>query len=319
MKTAVLLMAYGGPDSLADVPAYLSDVRNGRETPQALVDEITHRYRLIGGRSPLLAITRSVAARLQTELGMPVYVGMRHWHPYIRQAVLELAADGIQCCVAIVMAPHYSRMSIGAYRQKLEQALADTGAPIAVSMVESWGMQPEYLAGLAENVRAAWRRFAPEMRDDVQFVFTAHSLPAAIVARGDPYQAQLQQTSAELAEMLGLREDRWQFCYQSAPKTDIPWLGPQVEEVIPELARAGNREVVVAPIGFIADHVEVLYDLDIGLQEIAESHDVHLERPAMLNDSPVLVAALAALVRAHLPPASAGDGRGGEGALIHDV
>ncbi len=300
MTAGVLLMAYGGPDSLADIPAYLSDVRGGRETPPALLDEITHRYALIGGRSPLLEITRGAAARLQSELGLPVYVGMRHWRPYIRETVAQMAADGITECVAVVMAPHYSRMSVGAYRAKLEEALAAEGAPMTVDMVESWGLQPEYLAGLAGNIRSAWARFAPAARDRVQFVFTAHSLPASLIASGDPYPAQLQQTAAALAERLDLDAGRRQFCYQSAPKAAIPWLGPQVEAMIPALAEAGHRELMVAPIGFIADHVEVLYDLDIGLQQIAAAHGVHMERPAMLNDSPQLVAALAALVRARL-------------------
>jgi ferrochelatase len=300
MTTAVLLMAYGGPDSLADIPAYLQDVRGGRPTPQPLVDEITHRYAQIGGRSPLLEITRRAAARLGDELGLPVYVGMRHWRPYIRQAVAQMAADGVDQCVAIVMAPHYSRMSVGAYRAKLEEALAAEGALMTVDMVESWGLQPEYLAGLAKNIRETWARFAPHARDRMQFIFTAHSLPASLIASGDPYQDQLRQTAAALADLLGLAETRWQFCYQSAPKADIPWLGPQVEAVIPALAEAGHRDVLVAPVGFVADHVEVLYDLDIELQEIAAAHGVHLERPAMLNDSPALIAALAALVRARL-------------------
>jgi ferrochelatase len=225
---------------------------------------------------------------------------MRHWHPYVRETAAQMAANGVEHCVAIVMAPHYSRMSVGAYQQKLEQALVDIGGPLTVDLVESWGMQPEFLSGAATNIRAAWQRFAPDVRDRVYVAFTAHSLPAAIAANGDPYEAQLRQTTEALATDLNLANGRWQFCYQSAPKADIPWLGPQIEEVIPALAREGHRHVLVAPIGFIADHVEVLYDLDIALQEIARMYGVQLERPAMLNDSPALVAALASIVRSRL-------------------
>ncbi len=182
MNNAVLLMAYGGPDTLQDIPAYLLNIRNGRETPQTLVDEITHRYRRIGGRSPLLPITRNVAAKLQTVLEIPVYVGMRHWHPTIHETVTQMAADGVEICTAIVMAPHYSRMSVGAYRNMLHKSLAEIGAPMAVDTVESWGMQPEYLDGIVAAILEAMTRFPPAARDEVHVIFTAHSLPAAILA-----------------------------------------------------------------------------------------------------------------------------------------
>jgi ferrochelatase len=243
-----------------------------------------------------LPITRNVAAKLQTVLEIPVYVGMRHWHPTIRETVTQMAADGVEICTAIVMAPHYSRMSVGAYRNMLRKSLAEIDAPMAVDIVESWGMQPEYLDGNVAAILEAMTRFPPAARDEVHVVFTAHSLPAAILQNGDPYDAQLRQTAGALAERLGLIGGRWTFCYQSAPKADIPWLGPQVEQVIPALASAGRRNALVAPIGFIADHVEILYDLDIALQEIALIHDVHLERSAMLNDRPALIEALAAIV-----------------------
>jgi ferrochelatase len=296
MNEAVLLLAYGGPDSLDDVPAFLLDIRGGRETPQCLVDEITERYRQIGGRSPLLDITRSTAAKLGAALGLPAYVGMRHWHPFIRETVAQMAADAIRRCTAICMAPHYSAMSIGAYRARLDEALAAAGETITADFVECWHTEPHYLDGLAANVRATLARFPVGAR--VLVVFTAHSLPASIIERGDPYPAQLRETATLAAERLGLPAEGWTFSYQSAAQTGAPWLGPQIEALVPELAQAGERNLLVAPIGFVADHVEVLYDLDIGVQRIARPLGVRVERMPMLNDSPAIVDALADVVRA---------------------
>ena len=303
MKTAVLLLAYGGPDSLADIPAYLHDIRGGRTTPQELIDEISHRYAAIGGFSPLLRITQSAAAQLQERIGLPVYVGMRHWTPWIKDTVTQMAADGIARAAVICMAPHFSTMSIGAYRRRLDEALAQIDRPIEINFVESWHTQPQFLEAVAANVQETLTRFAPEARDDVLVVFTAHSLPESILARGDPYDRQLRETAQQLAEKLALPADRWTFSYQSAAKTGVPWLGPQIEEYIVELAQAGHKKLVVAPIGFIADHVEVLYDIDIGVQQIAQEHGVRVARPPMLNDSPALVTILAALADTALQPA----------------
>jgi ferrochelatase len=303
MKTAVLLLAYGGPDSLADIPAYLLDIRGGRATPQELIDEISHRYAEIGGFSPLLRITQSAAAQLQDRTGLPVYVGMRHWTPWIKDVVAQMAADGIARAVVICMAPHYSSMSIGAYRRKLDEALTQLAQPFEVCFVESWHTQPEFLDAVAANVRATLTRYTPDERDAVLVVFSAHSLPESILQRGDPYDRQLRETAKLLAEKLALPADRWTFSYQSAAKTGVPWLGPQIEEYIVELAQAGRKKLIVAPIGFIADHVEVLYDIDIGVQQIAQEHGVRVERPPMLNDSPATGAILAALVAQALQPA----------------
>ncbi|MBP8291993.1 MAG: ferrochelatase [Caldilineaceae bacterium] len=300
MKTAVLLLAYGGPDALDDIPAYLLDIRGGRETPQALVDEITHRYAAIGGYSPLLRITRSAAAQLQARSGLPVYVGMRHWTPWIKDTVAQMAEDGVDRAAVICMAPHYSSMSIGAYRRKLDEALALVDRPIAVHFLESWHTQPDYLAALAANVRATLDRYPANEQAQVLTVFTAHSLPESIIARGEPYDRQLRETAQLLADRLQLPAERWMFSYQSAAKTGVPWLGPQIEDLLADLAARGERNLVIAPIGFIADHVEVLYDIDVGVQEIAQRHGVRVERPPMLNDSPAMVTILAALADATL-------------------
>lgn len=291
MTDAIILLAYGGPDSLDDIPAYLADIRGGRPTPPHLLAEITHRYRSIGGRSPLLEITRNTADKLAAVVGAPVYVGMRHWQPTIMETVAQMVEDGVRHCVAICMAPHYSRLSIGAYRRRLDEALATAGKGMTADFVESWHIVPAYLDGIAANARETLHRFVDPAAAKV--IFTAHSLPASILAEGDPYDRQLDETAHLVAALLGLPDDRWTRCYQSAAQTGVPWLGPQIEALLPELAAAGERNLLIAPIGFIADHVEILYDLDIGLQEIAARCGVRVERTPMLNDTPALIAALA--------------------------
>ena len=303
MSDGVLLLAYGGPTSLADIPAYLDDIRGGRPASQQLLETITERYRQIGGRSPLLDITRATAAKLHHTLGLPVYVGMRHWHPYIRDVVPQIITDGVTRLVAICMAPHYSRLSIAAYRAKLDEALAEADARLRVDFVESWHTQADYLAGIAANVRSAMARFPASTQDRVKVIFTAHSLPAFILAQGDPYDRQLRETAALLTTALALPEERWTLAYQSAARTQSaaqtgqPWLGPMIEDLVSALADAGERNILVAPIGFISDHVEVLYDIDIAVTKIARARGVRLERTPMLNDSPAMVAALVGIVQ----------------------
>lgn len=302
---AILLLAYGGPDSLDDIPAYLLDIRGGRETPQHLIDEITGRYDQIGGYSPLLQITTSAAEKLSRAIDLPVYVGMRHWAPYIPDVVAEMAAQGVQRARAICMAPHYSRMSIGAYRRHLDEALAALDEPFAVEFIPSWHTLEPFLAAIAANVRQTLARFPADVRDGVHVVFSAHSLPQMIVEQGDPYDAQLRETADLLAERLGLPEGGWSFVYQSAAQTGVPWLGPQIEDYVPELAARGVTNALIAPIGFIADHVEVLYDLDIGVRQIAEACGIHVERTPMLNDTEALVATLTELATGPFSPQDA--------------
>jgi ferrochelatase len=308
MKQAVILLAYGGPESLDDIPAYLSDIRGGRPTSQELIDDISDRYRQIGGRSPLLAITNEVAHKVASQIGLPVYVGMRHWAPYIGDVIAQMAAGGIEHVVAICMAPHYSTLSIGQYREKLDQAVSQfrtaNGREIGVSFVESWHTQPAYLDGIASNVRQTLAHWPAAEQAQVKVVFTAHSLPSFILERGDPYDSQLRETAGLLAEMLELPAERWTFSYQSAAQTGMPWLGPQIEQLVPELVAAGENNLLIAPIGFISDHVEILYDIDIGVQAIAQANGVRVERTPMLNASQPLVTALSALARAALEPAS---------------
>ena len=301
-QIAVLMMAYGGPNSLDDIEAYLLDIRGGRKTPAELVEEIRERYAQIGGKSPLLEITRAQARALEARLNegsagptYRVYVGMRHWYPYIQEAVTQIVEDGLQQVVALCMAPHYSRMSIGAYFRKVQEAMEALGVELNVRFVESWHDHPLFLEAVADKVRAGLEKFPPQVRDQVRVIFTAHSLPAAIMEQGDPYDQQLRATAQAVADLIGNIE--WQFSYQSAGASSAKWLGPQLEDVVVELAQAGQRHLLVCPVGFVADHVEVLYDIDIEAREAAEQAGARLERTDSLNTTPKFIAALADIVR----------------------
>ncbi len=308
MKKAVLVMAYGGPDSLDDIEPYLLDIRGGRPTSPELIAEIRERYAQIGGRSPLLEITRNQAAVLENCLnalapnpdGSPaykVYVGMRHWKPYIRETVAQIAADGYRSGIAFCMAPHASKMSSGAYLQRLKEAEtavnAELNTPLTFDFIESWYDQPFLIRALARRVQAAVERFPADARPDIHYLFTAHSLPAVLTEQGDPYADQLQQTARLLAWELGLSADQWTFGYQSAGAAGGKWLGPSIEDMLPEFAREGKKNVLVTPVGFMADHVEILFDLDIEAQEIARAHGIRLVRSDSLNASPDFLEGLA--------------------------
>ncbi len=302
--TGVLLMAYGTPNSLDEVEPYYTDVRGGRAPTPELLAELKERYRLVGGRTPLLEISHAQADGLQRLLDAQapgryrVYLGMKHWHPYIAAAVRQMRADGIREALAVALAPHYSRMSIGGYISRIEDAQASLdGEPIRFRYVESWHDEPIFLEALATQVRAALATsFAPEERDGVFVLFTAHSLPERIREWDDPYQRELLATSRGVADLLGLPADRWDFAFQSAGRTPEPWLGPDILTKLRELAAAGRRTVLVCPVGFISEHLEIFYDIDYEARRLAEELGVHLERIEMLNATPPLLEALAAVV-----------------------
>jgi ferrochelatase len=292
----VLLVAYGAPLTLEEVGPYLQDVRGGRATPPAVVEEVRRRYARIGGRSPLVERTREQAAGLRGFLGngTPVYAGMRHWHPYIRDVLAAIAEDGFTRVVAIPLAPHYSRMSIGAY----ERALEEGRGPLEVAMVREWYDHPRFLDAVAERVRSALERFEPSLREGIPLLFTAHSLPERILTDGDPYHVQLQVSVAGVLARLGTTSQRAWFAYQSAGRTPEPWLGPDAGAILEQLASQQERNLVLCPIGFVSDHLEVLYDVDVEYQTLARSRGLRLERTDSLNASPLLIEALADLVRA---------------------
>jgi protoporphyrin/coproporphyrin ferrochelatase len=282
VKAAVVLMAYGSPGRIEDIRPYLEDIREGRPVSDEAVGELTERYRRIGGRSPLDEVTERQRAALESELGMPVHVGMKHWRPRIAEAVQASLAGGAERVVAIVLAPHYSALSIAGYRERLEAAL-DGRAELR--FVESWHDHEPFLAVLADRVRGT----------DAHVVFTAHSLPERVLAMGDPYRDQLLETSRLVAERAGV--ERWSFAFQSASETGEPWLGPDILEELDALHERGVRDVLVCPVGFVSDHLEILWDLDVEARERAAELGLRLDRIESLNDDPAFIRALAELAR----------------------
>jgi protoporphyrin/coproporphyrin ferrochelatase len=282
---AVVLMAYGSPSLPEDVRPYLEDIRGGRPVSDEAVEELAERYRQIGGRSPLDELTEAQRATLERELGVPVFVGMKHWQPRIAEAVQSALSVGATRLVGLVLAPHYSRLSIGEYRERLESAVSGRAE---FMLVESWHDHPGFVDAVADRVRGT----------DAWVVFTAHSLPERILAEGDPYRKQLLETSRLVAERAGL--ERWSFAFQSASPTGEPWLGPDVLEELDRLHAEGVRKVLVAPVGFVSDHLEILWDLDIEARERAGELGLELDRIESLNDDPAFIRALAELVEERL-------------------
>jgi protoporphyrin/coproporphyrin ferrochelatase len=296
-------MALGGPDSVDNVESYLLDVRGGRPTPAELIEEIRERYRLTGGKSPVLGIMHEVATLLEQKLNTTgaetfrIYIGMRHWHPYIKDAYAELMGGHPERLICICMAPQYSALSIGAYVKKVEEARAAVGGGFPISYVESWYRHPGLIHAIAENITQALQKFPPEVRSRVPIIFTAHSLPERILQMNDPYPEQVQGTMQAVCEHL--RPLTTRFAYQSQGRSGEKWLGPTVESTIEDLHGQGHRHVLIAPIGFLSDHLEVLYDVDIDFRRLAESKGVQLERMAMLNAGPELITILASLLEEH--------------------
>jgi ferrochelatase len=278
-------MAYGSPDRLADVPAYYRDIRGGRPIPPELIDDLVERYRLLGidDESPLTAITEETRAALERELGeVPVFTGMKHWTPRIAEAAEHALAVGAETIVGLVLAPHFSSMSIGGYRQQLEDALAGRAELL---FVDSWHDEPGFIDLLAERVRET----------KAHVVFTAHSLPARILESGDPYKDQLLETSQLVAERAAL--GTWTFSFQSESPTGEPWLGPDILGHLEDLRGRGVREVLVCPVGFVADHLEIRWDLDREAAAKARELGLDFARIEMPNAEPAFVSVLAGLVR----------------------
>ena len=282
MKPAVVLMAYGSPTELSDIRPYLEDIRGGRPVSDEAVEALTERYRRIGGRSPLDDVTEAQRAALETELEVPVFVGMKHWRPRIAEAADRAVSGGADTVVGIVLAPHYSKLSVEGYRERLEEAL-DGRAELR--FVDSWHTHEPYIAVLADRVRGT----------DAHVVFTAHSLPARILDEGDPYRDQLLETSQLVAERAGL--DSWSFAFQSESPTGEPWLGPDILVELDDLHERGVERVLACPIGFVSDHLEILWDLDVEARERAADLGLEFDRIRSLNDDPAFVRGLAELVR----------------------
>lgn len=297
----VLLMAHGSPDTLEDIAPFLQLVRGGRPTPPALVEEIREHYRMIGGRSPLLDLTQAQAKALEERLNVDgrrfrVYVGMRNWHPFIKDTVRQMLADGMQRVIAFCLAPQHSRLSVGMYQQALVKAQVELGVTLDVTSVASWHDHPLLLQAFAEKVREAFSRFPADAQ--LHVIFTAHSLPQRVLTEGDPYPREVERTAEGVARLSGLTD--WDLAYQSQGATAEPWLGQTLEEQLERYASRGQRQVLLVPIGFVCDHVEILYDLDIVAQRSAREKGLFLRRTTSLNTSPHFIEALADVVQCHV-------------------
>jgi ferrochelatase len=292
MQSAVVLMAYGSPERLEDVPAYYADIRGGRPLAPEHLEDLVSRYRRLGIESsnPLNAITEQTRTALEAELGLPVFTGMKHWHPRIGDAAERALAAGAATVAGLVLAPHYSRLSIAGYREQLERALDGRAA---LAFVESWHDDPGFVALLADRIRGT----------AAHVVFTAHSLPARILDEGDPYRDQLLETSQLVAAAAGVTD--WSFSFQSESPTGEPWLGPDILDHLGALHEQGADDVLVCPVGFVSDHLEIRWDLDTEARERAAELGMRLARIELPNADPRFVRVLAGIVRGALAPVGA--------------
>lgn len=295
-RLGTLVMAYGTPRSLDDVEAYYTDIRHGRPPTPELLAELTERYRAIGGRSPLYEITGAQARGIEERTGIKSYVGQKHAAPFIPDAIRALKADGVERAVGIVLAPHYSRMSIGDYERRARLAADELEWSGSLEMVQSWHLEPGYVELTSRNVKEALSRIPADVRDKTMVLFTAHSLPERILQAGDPYPTQLRATADAVASQTGL--EHYDIAWQSAGRTKDPWIGPDVLDVMQRLHAEGWQGVVVAPCGFVSDHLEVLYDVDIECKDLATELGIAFARTESPNTEPLFLDTLAGVVRA---------------------
>jgi ferrochelatase len=301
MTRGILLMAYGTPETPDDIAPYYTHIRGGREPSAEAVERLKRRYEIVGGRTPLLEITNAVRDALERELNATpfgprsrVYVGMKHWHPFIGDVVPTLVNDGVSDLVAIALAPHYSRMSIGGYQNAVETAIGAIGRPIAVRFVRNWHLNAGFIELIAQRVLESLTQWPEPTRAQVTTVFSAHSLPERIREWGDPYEQQLLESCHAVAKRAGI--DNWRFAWQSAGETGEPWLGPDICDVLATLHADGVRHVLSVPIGFVSDHLEILYDIDYEATRKADALGMTLRRTRMPNADPAFIKVLASVV-----------------------
>lgn len=330
-RRAVLLLAHGTPETLDQIPEYLRNVTSGRPLPEEAVQEIRHRYSLIG-TSPLTDLTMQQGRLLSEALALPVYVGMRNWRPYISEVVQQMRRDGITAAVDICLAPQNSRTSVGLYRRA---AFAEAAGAIAMDFVEGWADHPLLARAFAERLQPVWEELSARLGHSAPVLFTAHSVPcrtiqAPAAAPGeaqparplpgpDPYPVEAKRTAASVAALLadaGLKEDGWYFAFQSQGMSGASWIGPTVEDTLTALREEGHTAVVIQPIGFLCDHVEILYDIDIGFREFGAKIGLEVVRPLSLNDSPLLTSALEELARQGLARLEASENRAMDSSAI---
>lgn len=295
MQTAVLLLAYGTPETPEFVVPYYTHIRGGRPPSPEKADELRQRYEAVGGRTPLTRLTGAVRDAVAAGLrarghDVPVYVGMKHWTPWIHEAVAQMQADGVERVACVVLAPHYSRFSVGGYQRYLFEGMARHGARLTVDFVAQWYDHPGFVATAAALVREGLAQWPRERRDDVTVIFSAHSLPERIRSWGDPYEAQLAESARLVSDAAGVQGYR--RAWQSAGMTGEPWIGPDILDVLPQLAAEGVRDVLQVPIGFVCDHLEILYDLDVEARQKSDALGITYRRTQLPNVRPDFVAAL---------------------------
>jgi ferrochelatase len=306
MPDAVLLLAHGTPDEVQEIPAYLSRVTGGRALPREVVEEVSHRFTAIGG-SPLTRLTLEQGRLLHDEIGLPVYVGMRNWKPYIADVVRQMRDDGITRAAVICLAPQNSRTSVGLYRRAVFAAAENA---LTLRFVSDWADHPKLIQAFAERLRDTRDLFTTEIGEPIPVLFTAHSVPCSTIATPprtdhhlppdppDPYPMEAKLTARLVAALTpALNEENWFFAFQSQGMSGGPWIGPSVEDTLTTLRQQGVSHLIIQPIGFLCDHVEILYDIDIGFREFAAGLGIHIRRPTSLNDSRLLTQALADLAR----------------------
>jgi ferrochelatase len=291
-------MAYGSPNSLDEVGDYLAQVRGGRAPSPDEVEHLKQRYKRVGGRTPLLQITESQAQALEKKLledgaRARVSFGMKHWHPFVEDVVEKISLDNPPILIGLALAPHYSKLSIGGYEDSVRRGLARKNSNVQFVMVKSWHTQPSLIRALSTRVSNGVREMKGSEATIV--LFTAHSLPLRAVSNDDPYRAQLLKTSQLVAKEADVTD--WDFAFQSASGPPGTWLGPSLKEKISELSNKGIRQIVVCPVGFVSDHLEILYDLDVEARDYANSNGIALTRTLSLNDDPMFIGALATVVR----------------------
>jgi ferrochelatase len=287
MKQGVLLVAHGAPERVEDVEEYLGYVRGGRPGSPEVLAEVRSRYVAIGGGSPLLRWTRAQAEALERTLGLPVFFGMRNWHPFLRETMTRVHEAGIERLAAVCLAPQFSELSVGLYISRTREAADAAGVTAEIVWAKSYHDQPLLIEAYADRLRP--------LLPTARMLFTAHSLPKQALAPGDPYEAECRATAAAVAWRAGLAD--WDFAFQSQGLGGGEWLGPTVESCIDRYAADGVREIVLDPVGFVADHVEVLFDIDILFRDYAAQRGIALRRSQSLNDSPTFTAALADVVK----------------------
>jgi ferrochelatase len=297
-KTAVLLLAHGSPDSPADIPEFMKYITGGRPVPEAVIEEVRHRYSLIG-RSPLTQITLAQGESMQRELGLPVYVGMRNWKPFVADVVRQLMEDGVEHLLALCLAPQNSSTSVGLYKRAL---FSQMKPEISVQFLDEWHDYPLLIQAFAEKLEPVWRKASSDLGSPAPVIFTAHSVPTRTIQAGDPYEQQAKETAELVAKRIsGLAPELHHFAFQSQGMSGGPWLGPTVERVILDLKKQGHQGVIIAPIGFLCDHIEVLYDVDIIFKQFANEQGMRLWRTESLNTSPAFISALVQLASERLP------------------